>query len=230
MNISIFLCRSQGIWNRGFICGLAASRGVSKDFLLEVSADSKMFFPWNQRIVLRLFLDSGFPGGSGVKNPPASAGDLGLIPESGRSPGGVNGNPLQYSCWDNPVDRGAWQVIVHWVPKCRTRLSMHACRCRLTIYVFSFQFLVISDCIHVLSSSMGWWIIFKSQPNLTVPGTQGMSSVSLLRTELEATALGILEMVVAEIIDSEVSFPQRKWKSGGHNRSPLNLKTFTFLA
>ena len=54
----------------------------------------------------------GFPGGSVVKNLPANAGDLGLIPGSGRSPGGRNGNPLQYFCLENPMDRGAWQAIV----------------------------------------------------------------------------------------------------------------------
>ena len=47
----------------------------------------------------------GFPGGSVVKNSPANAGDKGLIPESGRSPGEGNGNPLQYSCLGNPMDR-----------------------------------------------------------------------------------------------------------------------------
>ena len=49
----------------------------------------------------------GFPGGSVVKNPPVNAGDAGLIPGSGRSPGEGNGNPLQYSCLENPMDRGA---------------------------------------------------------------------------------------------------------------------------
>ena len=51
-----------------------------------------------------------------VKNLPANAGDIrnvGLIPGSGRSPGGGNGNPLQYSCLENPKDRGAWQAAVH---------------------------------------------------------------------------------------------------------------------
>ena len=65
----------------------------------------------------------GFPGGSGVKNPPASAGDVGSIPRSGRSPGEGNGNPLQYSYLGNPVDRGAWWATVHGVVKSRTRLS-----------------------------------------------------------------------------------------------------------
>ena len=62
----------------------------------------------------------GFPGGSVVKNPPANAGDAGdsvSISGSGRSPGGGNGNPLQYSCLENPVDKGAWWVTVHGVTK-----------------------------------------------------------------------------------------------------------------
>ena len=59
----------------------------------------------------------GFPGGSAVKNPPANAGHTGLIPGLGRSPGEGNGNPLQYSCLENPMDREAWQAIVHGVTK-----------------------------------------------------------------------------------------------------------------
>ena len=59
----------------------------------------------------------GFASGSVVKNAPANAGDAGLIPASGRSPGEGNGNPLQYSCLENPVDRGAWWTPVHWVAK-----------------------------------------------------------------------------------------------------------------
>ena len=47
------------------------------------------------------------------RNLPANAGDVGLIPGSGRSPGGGNGNPLQYSCLENPMDRGAWRGTVH---------------------------------------------------------------------------------------------------------------------
>ena len=51
----------------------------------------------------------GFPGGSVVKNRPANTGELGLIPGSGRSPAEGNGNPLQYSCQENSMYRGAWQ-------------------------------------------------------------------------------------------------------------------------
>ena len=62
----------------------------------------------------------GFPGGLEVKNPPANAGDIGdrgLIPGSGRSPREGNGNPFQYSCLGNPMNRGAWQASVHYVLK-----------------------------------------------------------------------------------------------------------------
>ena len=55
----------------------------------------------------------GFPCGSAVNNPPANAGDLGSVP--GLGPGGGNGNLLQYSCLENPVDREDWQATVHWV-------------------------------------------------------------------------------------------------------------------
>ena len=70
-----------------------------------------------------LYKKCGFPRGSVVKNPPANSGDAGLIPGLGRSPGGGNGDPLQYSCLGNPTDRGAWQAVVHGVAKSRTRLS-----------------------------------------------------------------------------------------------------------
>ena len=52
-----------------------------------------------------------------VKNLPANSGDVGLIPELGRCAGGGNGNSLQYSCLENPMDKGAWQATVHGVKK-----------------------------------------------------------------------------------------------------------------
>ena len=68
----------------------------------------------------------GFPGGASVKNPLANAGDpgdLSSIPGLGKSPGGRHGNPLLYSCLEKPMDRGAWQAIVHKVTKSQTRLK-----------------------------------------------------------------------------------------------------------
>ena len=59
----------------------------------------------------------GLPKWSAVKNPPANARDAGSIPQSGKSPGGGNGNPLQYSCLGNPMDRGAWWATIHGVTK-----------------------------------------------------------------------------------------------------------------
>ena len=64
----------------------------------------------------------GLPSGSVVKNSSANAGDMGSIPELGRSPGEGNGNPLQYSCLGNPMDRGAWKATVYGVEKSQTRL------------------------------------------------------------------------------------------------------------
>ena len=66
-----------------------------------------------------------FPGGSVVKYLPASARDKGSIPGWGRSPGEGNGNPLQYSGLENPMDGGAWRTAVLGVSKSWTRLSSH---------------------------------------------------------------------------------------------------------
>ena len=65
----------------------------------------------------------GFPGGSCGKESACNVGDLGSILGVGTFPGEGNGNPLQYSCLENPIDRGAWKFTVHGVVKSRTRLS-----------------------------------------------------------------------------------------------------------
>ena len=65
----------------------------------------------------RYLLERGFPGGSVVKNPPANAGDEASIPRSRRSPGIGNGNPLQCSCLEYPMDRGTWWATLHGVAK-----------------------------------------------------------------------------------------------------------------
>ena len=67
--------------------------------------------------MLYIYLDLGVCGGSDDKESTCNAGDLGSIPGLGRSPGGGNGYPLQYSCLENPMDRGAWWATVHGVAK-----------------------------------------------------------------------------------------------------------------
>ena len=69
------------------------------------------------------YSDTGVPGGSDGKASACNEGDLDSIPGSGRSPEEGNGTPLQYSCLENPMDRGAWWATVHGVAKSQTRLS-----------------------------------------------------------------------------------------------------------
>ena len=79
--------------------------------------------PLPPKTILIHNLHKSFPSDAVVKNLPAKAGDprdTGLIPGWGRSPGGGTGNPLQYSCLENSMDRGAWRAIVHGAAKRRT--------------------------------------------------------------------------------------------------------------
>ena len=80
---------------------------------------STLHLEWHKGRVV--FMD--FPGGSVVKNSPANAGDVSLIPGPGRSSGGGNGNPLQCSCLENPRDWGAWWAAVSGVAQSRTWLK-----------------------------------------------------------------------------------------------------------
>ena len=72
---------------------------------------------------LYVSINVGFPGGSDGKESACNAGDLSSIPGLGRSPGEGNGNPLQYSCLENPMDRGAWKATVHAVTNSQTQLE-----------------------------------------------------------------------------------------------------------
>ena len=81
---------------------------------------------WVRFLVWEVFW--GIPGGSVVKNSPASAGateDIGSTLQSGRSPGEGNGSPLQYSCLGNPMNRGAWQATLHEVAKSQTQFRLN---------------------------------------------------------------------------------------------------------
>ena len=76
-----------------------------------------VYFSLHCWVVSSLYILREFPNSSVGKETVCSAGDLGSIPGSGRSPGKGNGNPLQYSCLENPMDRGAWQATVHGVAR-----------------------------------------------------------------------------------------------------------------
>ena len=78
---------------------------------------------WSNILGVRLYDVKGFPGGSDGKESACKVGDPGSIPGSRRSSRERNGNPLQYSCLENPMDRAAWQATVHGVSKSQTWLS-----------------------------------------------------------------------------------------------------------
>ena len=81
------------------------------------------FFFFSQGIAIFVVLLEGFPGSSDRLESACNARDLTWIPGLGRSPGGGQGNSLQSSCLENPMDRGAWRAAVHGVAKSRTHLS-----------------------------------------------------------------------------------------------------------
>ena len=95
----------------------------------------------------------GFPGGSGVRNPLANAGDVGLIPGSGRSPGAGNGNPFQCSCLENPMARRAWQPTRHRVAKSRVRLSADRPGSSTLMLLFSLS-LAVRKYLYIVQTSI----------------------------------------------------------------------------
>ena len=86
-------------------------------------------------------MQKAFPGGSDSKASAYNAGDPASIPGSGRSPGEGNGSPLQYSCLENPMDKGAWLATVHGVAKSWTRLSDFTITIDAERYLTEFNFL-----------------------------------------------------------------------------------------
>ena len=96
-------------------------------FIYDASNSPDVIFLIPQMLALVFLLDqfspcTGFPRGSDSKVSVCNAGDPGSILGLGRSPGEGNGNPFQYSCLENPMDRGAWWAVLHGVPKSRIRL------------------------------------------------------------------------------------------------------------
>ena len=127
--------------------------------MLQVQKLGHIFMLSRQRIKLL----RGFPGGSEGKASACNVGDPDSIPGSARSPGEGNGHPLQYSCLENPMDRGAWRATVHGVAKSRTRLSD---------FTFTFHFHALEKEMATHSSILAWKIPWTEEPG----GLQSMGS------------------------------------------------------
>ena len=116
-----------------------------------------------------MYQGRGFPDGSSDKES-ANAGDAGSILELGRSPGGGYGNPLQNSCLEKPMDRGAWWAIAHAVAKSQTRLGKQ--------HTFTFHFHALEKEMATYSSVLAW----------RIPGTGEPGGLRLWgHTELDTT-------------------------------------------
>ena len=110
--------------------------------------------------------EEGFKGCTAVKNPPANAGGLGLILGLGRSPRKGNGNLLQYSCLENPMDRGAWWATVHVAATSGSGLSVHACTCddHKTYHLYWDSFAYKRETVNNFPGATGIHKIVKDKP------------------------------------------------------------------
>ena len=110
-------------------------------------------------LLVCLLCDLGSSGGSVGQESTCNAGDPGSIPGWGRSPGEGNGNPLQYSCLETPMDRGAWQATVHGVAKSRTWLRdytpTHTYIYMLSRFSYVWLFAILRTVAHQAPLSMG---------------------------------------------------------------------------
>ena len=131
-------------------------------FLDPALADQISHFPFPRE-------DKDFPGGAVVKNPSVNTGgtrDVSLIPGLGRSLEGGKGNPLQYSCLENSMDRGAWQAIVHGVAKSQTQLSNWA-----LVHTHTLIHIHTEDTVHQAPSGYAPlpWLLSISHPSIRCP-------------------------------------------------------------
>ena len=110
------------------VARITAQNQILAGYIPQLPTLTKCWHPSNKIIILTTTSTGScslpsFPGGSDGKESVCNAGDLGLIPGSGRSPGEGNGYPLKYSCMENPTDREVWWATFHWLTKSWTRLS-----------------------------------------------------------------------------------------------------------
>ena len=108
------------------------SKGLSRVFSSPTIWKQQFFSPqpslWSNSHI------RGLPRWLGCKESACNAGDVGWIRESGRFPGGENGNPLQYTCWENPMDGGAWQTVVHRIAE--SNVTEHVCTWSFFLSIF----------------------------------------------------------------------------------------------
>ena len=111
----------------------------TENLKISIPLDAVLFSNMDYLIICVCIQFQGFPGSSDCKESACNTRDLGLIPGSGRCPGEGNGNPLQYSCLENSMDRGAWWTIVHGVTKSLTQLSnFRFTHIQFSVLVFAF--------------------------------------------------------------------------------------------
>ena len=184
-----------------------------------------------------------------VKNPPANTGELrdtGLIPGLGRSPGGRHGNPLQHSCLENPMDRGAWRAAVQRVAKSRTRLKrLSGCRRARThthththtpcdqgprLFCLPFCPLCLGQCLHIIKTQeefteLMYLVNFVDEGNGSLKGLNNFTMMPLpggRRTSMRVRVLGwlvplrLLSQSACCLSGNTVSPPLMKLKLSQH--------------
>ena len=172
--INLFLCARENNLRSWLLCDswLHTLKVWFSKCLLCIRCTSIAFCNWrNSKINIKqspcqqetcrcnrdLMTKWGFPGDSGVKNAPANTGDLGSIPRSGRSPGEENGYPLQYSCPENPMDRGA---SVDGVAQSRTQLATKQQQWWLNGRDINNQLLIsVGNLVPIYSFSFSSWLL-----------------------------------------------------------------------
>ena len=114
-------------------------------------SQNKRDFKKSNKIIITYYPCRDFPGSSVIKNQPTNTGDAGSISGSGRSPGEGNGNPLQCSCLENPMDRGAWWAAVHGLkPELDTTEPLNSNACRLPSFF---------SCVFPMIIPMSLWLV-----------------------------------------------------------------------